>query len=119
MEGQTTIFDFMPRPDDPILNAIKHMTPYWTDSRQTIIDAYYSGKDFAKVVKHEYCPYGYSGHYGGDFGKKGVFVLTGWTMNNGRITFEYIPFKKESITWAKFADYIAELIRKDEFLKRR
>lgn len=113
-----TIFDFISRPDDPIRNAIKHMSPYWTSSRQTIIDAYHSGRDFAKVVKHEYSPYGYAGHYGGDFGKKGVFTLTGWNLKDRKVLFEYVPYKVETITWREFADYIADLIRTDEYLKR-
>ena len=94
------------------------MTPYWTSSRQKIIDAYNSGKDFAKAVKHEYNPYGGAGHHGGDFGKKGVFTLIGWELKNNKILFEYDPYKIESITWTEFANHIAELIRKDEFLER-
>ena len=117
MNGQMSIFDFIPRTDDPIRNAIKRMRPYWTSSRQTIMDAYRTGKDFAKAVKNEYCPYGFSGHYGGDFGKNGVFTLTGWEMRNSKIVFEYDPRRIEVMTWADFAEHIADLIRTNEFLK--
>lgn len=116
MTEQMTIFDFLPRPDDPIRNAIKHMQPYWTSSRQTIIEAYGSGKNFVKTVKHEYCPYGYAGHYGGDFGKKGVFTLTGWELTATKIIFGFDPYRIETMTWRTFADHIADLIRTGEFL---
>ena len=116
IEGQMSIFDFIERPDDPIRNAIRHMRPYWTNSRQTIIDAYRSGKNFIKTVKHEFCPYGFSGHYGGDFGKRGVFTLIGWTLETNKVIFEYDPRMVETMTWKEFADHIADLIRKGEFL---
>lgn len=116
IEGQMNIFDFIQRPDDPIRNAIKHMSPYWTSSRKDIVNAYYSGKGFVEAVKHEYCPYGFAGHYGGDFGKRGVFTLIGWTLKPNKIVFEYDPYRVESITWKEFADHIADLIRKGEFL---
>lgn len=117
MTGQMSIFDFLPRQDDPIRNAIKRMRPYWTSSRQRIIDAYYSGNNFVETVKREYSPYGHAGHYGGDFGKKGVFTLTGWELKANRITFQYDPYRIETITWADFAEHIADLIRTKEFLK--
>lgn len=119
MMEQMTIFDFIAPPDDPIMNAIKHMRPYWTSSRQTIVEAYKTGKRFVETVKHEYSPYGYSGHYGGDFGKKGVFTLIGWTMKTNKIIFEYEPNMIETMAWDKFAEHIAELIRKGEFLDGR
>ncbi len=115
MTGQMTIFDFIARPDDPVVNAIKNMRPYWTSSRDTIMEAYKNGKNFAKVVKHEYCPYGYVGHFGGDFEKKGVFTLEGWQMRNNKITFIYDPHRVEDMTWTKFAEHIADLIRKGEY----
>ena len=116
MTGQMTIFDFMPRPDDPIRNAIKAMRPYWINSKQTIVDAYRTGKDLTKVCKHEYNPYDGAGHYGGDFGKKGVFTLIGWDLRDRRITFIYDPYKVEDMTWTEFAHHIEELIRTGEFL---
>ena len=116
IDGQMSIFDFIECPDDPIRNAIKHMRPYWTSSRQTIIDAYRSGKNFIETVKHEFSPYGFAGHYGGDFGKRGVFTLIGWTLETNKVIFEYDPRMVETMTWTKFADHIADLIRKGEFL---
>lgn len=113
---QMTIFDFLPRPDDPIRNAIKQMHPYWTSSRQTIIDAYREGKRFVETVKHEYCPYGLAGHYGGNHGKKGVFTLIGWDLTTTKIIFKFDPYRVETMTWREFADYIADLIRTGEFL---
>lgn len=118
MTEQMSIFDFIPRPDDPIRNAIKNMTPYWTTSRETIMDAYKGGKSLVKAVKNEYNPHGYVGHFGGNFGKKGVFTLTGWEMRYGRITFIYDPYRIESMTWPEFAEHIADLIRTGEFLTR-
>ena len=117
MLGQMTIFDFLSDPGDPIRNAIKHMRPYWTSSKEAIVEAYKGNKAFLNTVKHEYCPYGYSGHFGGDFGKRGVFTLTGWEIRNGRIKFIYSPYRIEAITWTEFANYIAELIRTGEFLE--
>lgn len=116
MNGQMSIFDFIPLQDDPIRNAIKHMSPYWTSSKQTIIEAYYTGKNFVETVKHEYSPYGHAGHYGGDFGKKGVFTLTGWELKANGIIFQYDPYRVEKITWADFARHVANLIRTKEFL---
>ena len=115
---QMTIFDFLVDPGDPIRNAIKHMTPYWTSSKQTILDAYYSGRNFARTVKHEYSPYGHACHYGGDFGKKGIFTLHGWELKNNKVIFLFDPFKVESMTWEAFAEQIADLIQSGEFLKR-
>ena len=119
MPGQMNIFDFIPRPEDPVRNAIKHMRPYWTSSRKTILDAYFSGKRFVETVKHEFCPYGCSGFYGGDFGKKGVFTLIGWSMETKEIVFQYKPRMVETMTWNRFAEHIAELIRKGEFMDWR
>ena len=116
MTGQMTIFDFIPRPDDPIRNAILAMSPYWTTSRQKIIDAYCNGKDLTKVCKEEYCPYEFSGHYGGDFGKKGVFTLIGWDMRTKGIKFIYDPYMVETMTWAEFGKRIADLIRTGDYL---
>lgn len=117
MLGQMTIFDFLSDPDDPIRNAIKHMRPYWTSSKEAIVKAYKDNKAFLKTVKNEYCPYGYCGHFGGDFGKKGVFTLTGWEIRNGRIKFIYDPYRIEGMTWTEFANCIADLIRTGEFLE--
>lgn len=118
MEYQMTIFDFLTDEQDAITNAVKHMTPYWVDSRKRIIEHYSkTGKLPVGVVKDEYCPNGFAGHYGGDFGKKGVFTLVGWDMKPTKIIFEYDPYMVEQMTWAELADIICQLIRRGEYNK--
>lgn len=117
MTGQMTIFDYLKPPDDPVRNLVKRIRPYWTTSRQTILNAYQSGRDLEKVVKHEYNPYGGSGGYGMDFGKKGVFKLIGYDMRGSGIILTYDPYKVETMTWIEFGRMIEDLIRTGEFLE--
>ena len=101
---------------DAVRNAIRSMSPYWTSSREKIIDAY-GTRRFTEVVKHEYCPYGASGSYGHDYGKKGVFTLTGWDMRTRGIEFHYEPMMIQTMTWNEFAWFIGEFIRNGEYVE--
>lgn len=120
MEYQYTIFDYLEGQTDAITNAVKQMTPYGVDSKKRILEHYSkTGELPAAVVKKEYCPYGCSDYYGGDFGKDGVFTLVGWTMRPTKIIFQYTPYMVKEKTWKEFADIICQLIRRGEYDKER
>lgn len=115
MEGvQLEMFKPQSKRCEAVRNAIRHMSPYWITSRRNIMDAY-GTPGFVETIQQNYCPYGGSGFYGGDLGKKGVFTLTGWDMRSDGITFLYEPTMVETMTWKEFAENIGELIRDGEY----
>lgn len=72
----------------------------WTTSKQKIIQGIEDELDiktFAKIVRREYCPYGFNGAYGcsGDY--------TGYTMTTKHIEIELADKTKRIISWEDFA----------------
>lgn len=72
----------------------------WTTSKKKIIQAVEDELDikaFTRIVRHEYCPYGYSGAFGcsGDY--------TGYQMTPKHIEIELADKTKRIISWEDFA----------------
>lgn len=69
MNEQMTIFDVLyPERINPVREVAKKAGPYWTTSKQKLIDLCNADPDiktFARAVRHEYSPYGFAGYYGG------------------------------------------------------
>lgn len=84
--------------------------PYWTTSAERIIEAVRSGKNAQKVIKEEYCPYGYAGHYGFHEEYDGYTMKPGkiWIIKDGK-------FEAFSITWADFANEIIDMVKNGEY----
>lgn len=118
MNGQMTIFDLLyPDRINPIAEVAKMARPYWKDSREKImryqdIDI----KAFAKVVRHQYCPYGCAGHYGGNHTPNS---MQGYDMRSDVIkTWFYDSEGKQQervYSWEDFAREIADLIRINQY----
>lgn len=86
---------------------------YWTTSMGLIIKAVNDGctiDELTKIVKEEYCPYGYAGHYG--FGDE----YNGYDLTPGKI---WIHTKKQmrefSISWRDLAEEIADMVETGEY----
>lgn len=116
MQGkQMTLYDLLyPTRINPIVEVAKNAGPYWTTSRQKLIDLCNTDPDiklFAKAVKEEYCPHGFAGHYGGDHSPN---TMQGYEMRIDKITtWFYDPEgeRQERIySWEDFAREIADLI---------
>lgn len=113
MSGQMNIFELLyPDRINPIAEVAKIAQPYWKDSREKIKRFQDSDiKILAKVVRHQYCPYGASGHYGcgGD-----PNTLSGYDMRSDVIYVEWLNEEKErnrrAYSWEDFAREIADLI---------
>ena len=120
MDGQMRLFDWLyPDQLNPLREVAKNAGPYWTTSRQKLIDLCNTDPDidiFAKAVKEEYCPYGLSGHYGGD-GKPNT--MEGWDMTSGKIMTYFWDAeglrKERRYSWKDFAIEISDLIWANEY----
>ena len=120
MSGQMTIFDLLyPERINPIREVARRTSPYWTTSRNKLIDQLNKDPDintWSKAVKDEYCPYGYAGGYGygGD-----PNTLEGWTMRTNHIVTEYYDEEgkrqERAYSWADFAREIADMIWCNEY----
>ena len=118
MDGQMSIFDFIEH-FDPLRAVAENASPYWTSSRQKLIDLCNTDPDintWAKAVKHEYCPYGCAGHYRDD-GKPNT--LRSYDMRTNLITVCYYDSRgnkqKRCFSWADFAREIADMIWCDNY----
>ena len=120
MTGQMTIYDILyPGRINPIREVAKHASVYWTDSREkiaTLVNTDPDIKELAAAVKHEYSPYGFAGHYGGDHSPNSML---GWTLKANHIETEYFDTdgsKKTRIySWEDFAREIADLCWSHEY----
>ena len=87
-------------------------SPYWTTSWDAIKAVQDDDiKAITRVVKHEFCPYGISGHYGSE----GRYV--GYDMKKGGIKVYIAPANddefsdgEEKVTWEDFAREVIDLI---------
>lgn len=117
---QMTIFDVLyPERIDPVKEVAKMADPYWTTSRQKLIDLCNTDpdiEDFAAAVKHEYSPYGFAGHYGGDDKPN---TMIGYTMRTNLIEMEYIDNAGKKIrtvcSWEDFTREVADMIWSGEY----
>lgn len=113
MNNQMNIFDLLyPDRINPIAEVAKIARPYWTDSKEKINRFQDSDiKILAKVVRHQYCPYGAAGHYGMG---KGQNTLQGYDMRSDLIYVEWYDESNElhrrAYSWEDFAREIADLI---------
>ena len=116
MQGkQMTLYDLLyPARINPIVEVAKSAAPYWTTSRQKLIDLCNTDPDiklFAKAVKEEYCPHGFAGYYGGDHSPNS---MQGYEMRIDKITTWFYDSEGERqeriYSWEDFAREIADLI---------
>ena len=109
------VFDFFPERADPLEEVARKASPYWKTSRKKIIELADAGADIdtlTREIKHEYCPYGYSGHYGGDG------LLLGYNMTPSRITVIYQDHTEEQFTFREFSKTIKTMIHRGEYVDR-
>ena len=118
MDGQMSIFDFFEH-FNPLREVAKIASPYWTSSCQTLMNLCNTDPDISiwtKTVKHEYCPYGLSGHYC-DLNKPNT--LKRYDMMTNLITVEYYDSRgdkqERAFSWADFAREIADMIWRGEW----
>lgn len=120
MDGQMTIFDWLyPRQLNPIREVAERESPYWTTSKQKLIDLCNTDPSitlFSKEVRHEYCPYGLCGHY---CDNENPNEIIGWDMMTDKITVYYRDAegqkRKRQYTWQDFARAVADLIWSGEY----
>lgn len=99
MDYQISLFDVVTE-TTPERWLVGRASVNWTTSKQKIIQAVedeLSIKAFAKIVRHEYCPYGYCGAYG----CSGAYI--GYTMTAKHIEIELADKTKRIISWEDFA----------------
>lgn len=117
---QMTIFDILyPERINPVCEVAKMSRPYWTTSRQKLINLCNRDPDiktFAAAVKHEYSPYGFAGHYGGNDKPN---TMIGYTMRTNLIEMEYVDATGKKIravcSWEDFAREVADMIWSGEY----
>lgn len=115
MEGQISLFDILePNRFDPMKALVSMASPYWTTSRQTIIEEVNNGAGtdaMAEVVKKEYCPYGYSGSYRHDYIPN---TIDEWTFKTNKIHVEWTDAagqqQKQDFSYKDFARVVVEAI---------
>lgn len=115
MEGQISLFDILePNRFDPMKALASMASPYWTTSRQTIIDEVNKGAStdaMAEVVKEEYCPYGYSGRYRHDYIPN---TIDEWTFKTNKIHVEWTDAagqqQKQDFSYKDFTKAVVEAI---------
>ena len=111
MPGQLSLFH-----KEPEISAARYVafnsSPYWTTSWDAIKAVQDEDiKTITRVVKNEFCPYGYAGHYGSE----GRYV--GYDMKPRRIRVYLAPASdddysggEEKVTWEDFAREVIDLI---------
>lgn len=121
MSAQMSIFDILyPDRIDPIAEVAKMATPMWTRSRDSIIKCHdkLDLKHFAAAVRHEYCPYGCAGHYGGEHTPN---TMIGYDMRTPDISVEYYDEHGDRqriiISWEDFAREIRHMIETGNYRK--
>lgn len=97
MEYQLRLFE---RETTPERWLVGRASVYWTTSRQKIIQGIEGELDiktFAKIVRNEYCPYGFNGASGcsGDY--------IGYSMTSKQIEIELKDRTTRIISWEDFA----------------
>lgn len=119
MTGQMSIFDVLyPNRIDPLTETAKRAGVYWTHSedmirkyQKALVTGRISIKEFARAVRHHYCPYGFAGFYGGDDNPN---TMRAWEMRPKNIKTIHIDSdgkKQERIySWEDFAREIDLLI---------
>lgn len=122
MEGQISLFDIL-EPDrfDPMKAPVSMASPYWTTSRQTIIEEVNKGAGtdaMAEVVKEEYCPYGYSGGYRNDYIPN---TIDEWTFKTNKIHVEWTDAagqqQKQDFSYKDFARAVIDLVLEGRYVK--
>ncbi len=121
--GQMSIFDYLPRPFDPVHFVAMTASVYWEDSKTRLISYCNTDPDietWSEVVRHEYCPYGGSGFYGGS-GEPNT--VRGWDMRSDNISIEFFDAagvkQKKLIGWEEFAREVADIIWGNDVLQWR
>lgn len=99
MDYQLSLFDAVTKVT-PARWLVGRASVLWTTSKQKIIQGIEDELDiktFAKIVRGEYCPYGYSGAFGcsGDY--------TGYSMTSKQIEIELKDRTTRIISWEDFA----------------
>ena len=120
MNGQMTIFDLLcPERIKPVEEVARIASPYWTTSRQKLIDLCNTDpgiKTFAKAVRHEYCPYGAFGQYC-DNGRPNELV--GYDMRSNLIKIAYRDGSSKRVesvcSWEDFARELSMMIWAGEY----
>ena len=113
MDGQISLFDFLnPERFDPLKALVKRGSVYWTHSRQLIIDSVDKDiNEFTRIVKHEYCPYGYAGAY---IHNRTPNKIDEFTFRDDRIDIEWTDeggiYRKGKFTYKAFARAVKEAI---------
>lgn len=123
--GQMSIFDMMfPEKVNPLLEVAKRASPYWSTSRQKIIDAVKHDNDIntlMRIVRNEYCPYEAAGGYGRSRNRRNE--LEGWDFSRGKVkTYHYDhngKYTELRWSWADFTREIVDLIYSGEYGKGR
>lgn len=113
MTGQMNIYDLLyPDRINPIREVAKMASPYWKNAGEKIrafVDS--DIKDLAKVVRHQYCPYGAAGHYGMG---KGANTLNGYDMRSDLIWVDWIDEEnkkqRSAYSWEDFTREVVDLI---------
>ena len=117
ISGQLSLFSLM-EPSKPSAARYVALTssPYWTTSWDRIKAVQDNNiREITRVVKKEFCPYEYAGHYGSD----GDYI--GYVMRMKAITVMLAPAKDGQysggdvkVKWEDFAREVIDLIWKGE-----
>lgn len=119
---QMTIFDFIKdeKPIDQKLldQLLVRCSPYWVNSKEKIIKACNDEldiSDLAKIVREQYCPYGFSG----GLRHAEANELEEFLLKPGSIMLWYLDKlgKRQGIKykWSDFARYIYFMVLKGEY----
>jgi hypothetical protein len=123
MNEQMSIFDMLyPDKINPIRELIRNTEPYWSYSKELLINMYNEDPDlrdlrgFANTAKRQYCTYGARGQFRAD---EEPNALQSWDMTKDTITIEYNDAggkKHERVySWEDFARELADMIRSGEY----
>lgn len=106
---QISLFE-APTQYDPLAELVTVAGAYWTTSRKRIREAIRQNTDtetLAEIVRDEYCPYGFAGHYGAERQLPGLCEWEFWAQ---RITYKYLDAdgnqQSGKCNWKQFADAI-------------
>lgn len=123
MTGQMTIFDYLPRPFDPVRCVAMAAGAHWTDGKDQLIKFCNTDPDiepWTQMVRHQYCPYGACGYYGGG---GDPCSIKGWEMRTDHISVEFIDAsgtkQTQTIGWDEFAREIADIIWSNDVMEWR
>lgn len=106
MNEQLTMFATF----DPLKELVGNCSPYWKRSYDRIKEAQRDSKRLPEVVRHEFCPYGFSGAYGRAVNE--VNEVNGYDMRANKITvYYYDGFGtkcEKDYSWRQFTEALLE-----------